>query len=129
MRGCYPGSFDPLTVAHVAIAAAAVEQCGLESLDFVVSEVALTPRYGGSIDARDAALRRLPPLVAIAPRAGADDVLAKAHAGADAGARVVVLDLPAWIADVSSSAVRAGAHHWRAAGRAHDEPQTRQDPE
>lgn len=37
----FPGSFDPLTVAHVAIADAAREQCGLDALDLVVSRVAL----------------------------------------------------------------------------------------
>lgn len=37
----YPGSFDPLTVAHVAVADAAREQCGLDLLDLVVSHVAL----------------------------------------------------------------------------------------
>lgn len=175
MRGCYPGSFDPLTVAHVAIAAAAVTQCGLASLDFVVSEVALAKEqghasslaarvaavedatgcrcavtdrqlladiadgydvlvigadkwwqlhdaafYGGSVEARDAALRRLPPIVAVAPRAGVDVPIDQ---------RVRVLELPVWIAEVSSSAVRAGAEYWRAAGRAGDEAQTRQGPE
>ena len=35
--GCYPGSFDPLTVAHLAIADAAVEQCGLDRLDLALS--------------------------------------------------------------------------------------------
>ncbi len=37
----FPGSFDPLTVAHVAIADAARDQCDLDSLDLVVSHVAL----------------------------------------------------------------------------------------
>ena len=40
-HGVFPGSFDPLTVAHLAIADAAREQCGLERLDLVVSHVAL----------------------------------------------------------------------------------------
>ena len=40
-HGVYPGSFDPLTVAHLAIADAARDQCGLELLDLVVSHVAL----------------------------------------------------------------------------------------
>lgn len=40
-HGVYPGSFDPLTVAHVAIADAAREQCGLDRLDLVLSHVAL----------------------------------------------------------------------------------------
>ncbi len=35
--GVYPGSFNPPTVAHVAIAEAAWRQCGLERVDLVVS--------------------------------------------------------------------------------------------
>lgn len=39
--GCYPGSFNPLTVAHLAVAEAAVEAHGLDRVDLVVSRVAL----------------------------------------------------------------------------------------
>ena len=39
--GAYPGSFDPPTTAHLAVALAAVEQCGLDRVDLVLSEVAL----------------------------------------------------------------------------------------
>jgi len=39
--GVYPGSFNPLTVAHLAIAEAAVRQCHLDRVDLVVSRVAL----------------------------------------------------------------------------------------
>jgi predicted RNA-binding protein with PIN domain len=39
--GAYPGSFDPLTVAHLAIAEAAVAHAGLERLDLVISRSAL----------------------------------------------------------------------------------------
>ena len=35
--GVYPGSFDPLTVAHLAIAEAAQRACGLERVDLVLS--------------------------------------------------------------------------------------------
>jgi hypothetical protein len=179
LRGCYPGSFDPVTVAHVAIAEAAVAQCGLSSLDLVVSRVALAKEAGhslslservaaassatglrcvatdrqlvvdvadgydvlvvgadkwaqvldarfygdGSPAPRGAALRRLPPLVAVAPRAGV--AIGDVHDVDGVDVRVQVLELPAWVADVSSSAVRAGAHHWRAGNG----PQTRQRPE
>ncbi len=41
VAGVFPGSFDPLTVAHLAIAEAAVRQAGLERLDFAISRVAL----------------------------------------------------------------------------------------
>ena len=39
--GCYPGSFNPPTIAHLAVAEAAHSQCGLARLDLVVSRVAL----------------------------------------------------------------------------------------
>lgn len=39
--GAYPGSFNPPTIAHLAIAEAAVRACGLERVDLVVSRVAL----------------------------------------------------------------------------------------
>ena len=158
--GCFPGSFDPLTIAHVAIADAAHEQCDLTRLDLVLSrsalgkaahkhsldervaliEAAASTRpwmraivtdqqlladiagdydvlvlgvdkweqvldpafYGGSVEARDAAVRRLP-VVACAPRRDTtppDGALA--------------LDVPTWVREVSSTAVRAGAAHWRA---------------
>lgn len=41
MIGCYPGSFNPPTIAHLALAEAAVDQAGLERLDLVISRVAL----------------------------------------------------------------------------------------
>ena len=39
--GVYPGSFNPLTVAHLAVAEAAVGAHALDRLDLVVSRVAL----------------------------------------------------------------------------------------
>ena len=58
--------------------------------------------YGGSAAARDDALARLPD-VAIAPRPPTPIPI-------DAGA--VVLDVPAHLAEVSSTAVREGRHDW-----------------
>ena len=37
----YPGSFDPLTVAHLAVAGAALEQLGLERVDLAVAAAPL----------------------------------------------------------------------------------------
>src|SRR5207244_12329377 len=37
MRGAYPGTFDPPTIAHLAIAEAARVQCGLERVDLIVN--------------------------------------------------------------------------------------------
>ncbi|HET9692221.1 MAG TPA: hypothetical protein VFP61_13800 [Acidimicrobiales bacterium] len=57
-RGVYPGSFDPPTVAHLALADAAVAQGRLDTLDLVVSEVALGKegRRGPTAAARVAVL-------------------------------------------------------------------------
>lgn len=41
LRGCYPGSFDPPTLAHVHIADVARQRFGLVTVTFVLSEVAL----------------------------------------------------------------------------------------
>jgi hypothetical protein len=44
--GVFPGSFDPLTVAHVAIADAAHDAFGLDRLDLAMSTVALAKEHG-----------------------------------------------------------------------------------
>lgn len=55
-RGVYPGSFNPPTVAHLAIAEAACEQHNLDRIDLVVSVVALAkedvihPRFDHRMD-------------------------------------------------------------------------------
>jgi nicotinic acid mononucleotide adenylyltransferase len=157
----YPGSFNPLTVAHLAIAEAAWSQAAVDRVDLVVSRVPLAkedvdrplledrvavlreaaaarpwlgvrvtddqlladiahraallvlgadkwaqildPRfYGGSASARDAALARLP-RVAVVPRPGyavPEDAL--------------VLWVATAVAEVSSTAARAGRHEWLA---------------
>ena len=41
VAGCYPGSFDPPTVAHLAVAEAARAHAGLDRLDLVLSRQAL----------------------------------------------------------------------------------------
>ena len=47
MIGVYPGTFDPPTVAHLHIARRAIEQLGLDRLDFTISSSTL-----GKDDAR-----------------------------------------------------------------------------
>jgi hypothetical protein len=161
--GVFPGSFDPLTTGHLAVADAAVDALDLERLDLVMSEVALAKETGahaslderiaaiqgaalarpwlrgvvttdrlvadiaegydacvvgadkwhqlqdvafyGSIEARDAALARLPPLL-VAPRVGV--ALPPAVPG------LVVLAVDRAFHEVSSTAVRAGREDWRA---------------
>jgi nicotinic acid mononucleotide adenylyltransferase/predicted RNA-binding protein with PIN domain len=58
--GVYPGSFDPLTVAHLAIAEAARRTAQLDRIDLTLSRVALgkEDRAHASVDARAAAIRR-----------------------------------------------------------------------
>lgn len=58
--GVYPGSFDPLTVAHLAIAEAAQHAAPVDRIDLALSRVALGKDDGAhsSLDARAAAIRR-----------------------------------------------------------------------
>ena len=64
--------------------------------------------YGGSADARDAALARLPRLL-VAPRAGEHPSSVADAAGVTAA--VMALEVPPDLADVSSTRARAGHHH------------------
>lgn len=58
--GVYPGSFNPLTIAHVEIARVAKEKHHLDQVHLVVSEVALDKEAppGPSFDERIVALRK-----------------------------------------------------------------------
>jgi hypothetical protein len=51
--GVFPGSFDPLTTAHLAVAGAAIAAFGLERLDLVMSTVALAKDHGGHSSLED----------------------------------------------------------------------------
>jgi nicotinic acid mononucleotide adenylyltransferase len=55
----FPGSYNPPTVAHLAMAAAAVRQCGVARVDLVLSRVALGKESvaGPTVDERAAVLR------------------------------------------------------------------------
>ncbi len=56
----YPGSFDPPTIAHLAIAMATLDQCRCDSLTFMLSIAALGKEdRNDTIDARADALRTL----------------------------------------------------------------------
>jgi len=59
-RGVYPGSFDPLTIAHLAIAEAALHQAPLDHLDLALSRSALGKEAGAHLPlaARVAAIER-----------------------------------------------------------------------
>ena len=45
--GVFPGSFDPLTTAHLAVVDVAITTLGLARLDLVLSAVALEKEHGG----------------------------------------------------------------------------------
>ena len=104
-RGVFPGSFDPLTVAHVAVADAAVATLGLGRLELSVSQDALgKPHLDGTAHDRVADLR-----TALSGRPGWEVVVTTARLLADvsAGYDAVVLGAdklaqvldPAWYAD------------------------------
>jgi hypothetical protein len=56
VRGAYPGTFDPPTIAHLAIAEAARAQCGLDRLDFVLNRRPLGKDSPRALDRRLAML-------------------------------------------------------------------------
>ena len=68
--GVYPGSFNPPTVAHLAIAAAAREQRSLDRVDLVISRVALAkedvalPLVEHRVEVLEATADRIPWLAA-----------------------------------------------------------------
>jgi predicted RNA-binding protein with PIN domain/nicotinic acid mononucleotide adenylyltransferase len=152
--GVYPGSFDPPTIAHVAIAESAVQHAGLERLDFALSRAALGKEDRGDVEGRRQVLARLvaghPELGVVVTDAQLIAEIARGYdivvMGADKWAQVndsawydspaardaavaalprvlvvprpgfgtegaEVLEVPADLAAVSSSAARAGADH------------------
>ena len=160
--GVFPGTFNPVTVGHLAVADAARTSLGLERLDLVLSEAPLTKHdrpdlaplrarvaklelalgdrpwatvrvtphqlivdiargydvvvlgadkwvqvndpafYAGDTATRDAAVASLP-RCAVAPR---DGLPVPAH---------LKLEVPAWVGEVSSTAVRHGRTDWHGA--------------
>ena len=106
-RGAYPGSFNPLTLGHLAVAEAARDQCRLDVVDLIVSRVALAkeavdrPR----LEDRVAVLR-----AAAASRDWLEVVVTDQQLIADvsAGYEVVVMGADKW-AQVVDPAFYAGA--------------------
>ncbi len=93
--GVYPGSFDPLTIAHVGIAEAALVHLGLERLDLAVSCRTLGKAHldAGSVERRVAALRSQ-----LAVRQDLEVVVVEAELIVDvaAGYDVVVMGADKW---------------------------------
>ena len=93
--GCYPGSFDPPTVAHLAVAAAARDQHGLDRVDLVVSRVPL----GKATVLRPRFDHRIAVLEAVAARVGWLEVVVSDHryvADLAEGYDVVVMGADKW---------------------------------
>jgi len=109
LRGVFPGSFDPLTVAHVAIADTAVRVAGLDRLDLAISRVALGKEDGAhtSVEERVAAIlraaRERPRLGAVITESTLIADIAREYdvvvMGADKWTQV---NDPAWYGDVSA---------------------------
>lgn len=104
--GVYPGTFDPLTVAHLAISDAAVDQLGLTRIDLAISVGALGKAHLGAdtVAPRLAAIERAaaqrPWITAVATEATLIADIAVGYdvvvMGADKWAQV---NDPAWYGD------------------------------
>jgi cytidyltransferase-like protein len=94
-RGAYPGSFNPLTLGHLAVAEAARRQCELDVVDLIVSRVALAkedverPRLQDRIAVLHAAAASRPWLGVVVTD---DQLIADAAAGYD----IVVMGADKW---------------------------------
>ena len=93
MLGVYPGTFDPPTIAHVAIAEAAIRQAGLARLDFAISRVALGKEDRADVERRQRALERI---AAERPELGVVVTDAQLIADVAAGYDVVVMGADKW---------------------------------
>ncbi|HEY5696351.1 MAG: hypothetical protein ABWZ14_07505 [Acidimicrobiales bacterium] len=158
-RAAYPGSFDPLTIAHLGIAEAARDRHDLDRVDLVISEVALGKedracvRLDERVEAIQLAGRERPWLGLVVTDLQLVSDIAEAYdlviVGADKWAQLhdpafhpsaeslaaalaklptpaVVprppwdtpdehrLDVPAHLAEISATAVRAGRLDWMA---------------
>ncbi len=94
-RGVYPGSFNPPTLAHLAIAEAARERAGLDRLDLTLSRVTLAKEQvtRPTVDERAGVLRLLR---AERPWLGVRVTTAQLLADVAAGYDVVVMGADKW---------------------------------
>ena len=93
--GCYPGSFNPPTVAHLAVADAARRHAGLDRVDLVLSREALgkPAGIGPSVDERRAVLEAV---AATRPWLGVVVTTARLIADIAAGYDAVILGADKW---------------------------------
>jgi hypothetical protein len=93
--GCYPGSFNPPTIAHLAVAEAARRQAGLDRVDLVLSVAALgkSPADGPPVEHRRSVLQAV---AATRPWLGVVVTEARLIADIAAGYDAVVLGADKW---------------------------------
>ncbi|MGZ0228835.1 MAG: hypothetical protein ACKVKO_02570 [Acidimicrobiales bacterium] len=94
-RGVYPGSFNPPTIAHMAIAEAAREQRSLDQIVFAISSVALAKPTSGVPDV-DVRARWVRDAVAHWPWAKVEIVAAQLLVDIAAGFDVVIMGEDKW---------------------------------
>jgi Cytidylyltransferase-like len=92
---CFPGSFNPPTIAHLAVAEAAVRQAGLDRVDLVLSRVPLGKEgvSAPSIDERRAVLEAV---AATRPWLGVAVTDARLIADVAAGYDAVIMGADKW---------------------------------
>jgi len=93
--GVYPGSFNPPTVAHLAIAEAAWRQLGLERLDLAVSRTALG-KEAVEVPSLDHRVEVLEAVACTRPWLGLQVVDAQLVVDVAAGYDVVVMGADKW---------------------------------
>ena len=110
-RGVFPGSFDPPTTAHLAIAEAARHRHGLDSIDLAISRVALVKRTpdAAAFDERVRVLGLIAQRIAWLGVVVTDDQLV---ADIAAGYDVVIMGADKW-AQVNDPAFYGGDPHAR----------------
>ena len=93
--GVYPGTFDPATVAHVHVAAAARDQCRLDRVDLTISEVTLG-KDDGSLTPIEGRTAHLAALAAAQPWLGVRTTTASLLADIAEGYDVLVVGADKW---------------------------------
>ena len=94
-RGVYPGSFNPPTIAHMAVAEAAREQRSLDQVVFAISSVALAKPTSGVPDV-DVRAQWVRDAVAHWPWATVEIVAAQLLVDIAAGFDVVIMGEDKW---------------------------------
>lgn len=109
----YPGTFDPPTVAHLAVAEAARRSCGVERVELVLSRDPIGKRPARPFEERLAALRAV---TTVHPWLAVAETDARLVADVADGYDVVVLGADKW-AQVLDPSYHADAQAWLASLR------------